>query len=44
MMLGSTLKEDKCLECGGDGSSCFRVNGVFRDSNLPTGKAYTHRT
>ena len=28
-MLGSTLTEDKCRVCGGDGTDCNTVNGVL---------------
>jgi hypothetical protein len=29
MMLGSSAREDKCRECGGDGSSCNTVRGIL---------------
>lgn len=35
-VLGSDSKEDKCRVCGGDGSSCETVEGVFNQS-LPEG-------
>uniref|UniRef100_A0A8B9C937 ADAM metallopeptidase with thrombospondin type 1 motif 10 n=1 Tax=Anser brachyrhynchus TaxID=132585 RepID=A0A8B9C937_9AVES len=35
-VLGSDAKEDKCRVCGGDGSSCETVEGVFNQS-LPEG-------
>ncbi|PRD28724.1 UNVERIFIED_CONTAM: Ppn [Trichonephila clavipes] len=37
MMLGSEVKEDKCQECGGDGSNCKTVEGVFDLKNLQVG-------
>lgn len=36
-MLDSSKKEDKCLQCGGDGRSCFEVKGLFDVPNLPKG-------
>jgi hypothetical protein len=36
-MLGSNVKEDKCRVCGGDGSSCRTVEGVFDLDNLQVG-------
>ncbi|XP_014669308.1 PREDICTED: papilin-like isoform X4 [Priapulus caudatus] len=36
-LLGSSAKEDKCRECGGDGSTCKTVEGLFDISNLQTG-------
>ncbi|KFW89492.1 Papilin, partial [Phalacrocorax carbo] len=36
-MLESAKKEDKCLQCGGDGSTCYSVKGTFDVSNLPKG-------
>lgn len=38
MMLGSEVKEDKCQECGGDGSNCKTVEGIFNQTNLQVGK------
>lgn len=35
-VLGSDVREDRCRICGGDGSSCDSVEGVFNDS-LPEG-------
>uniref|UniRef100_A0A8C6MJH1 ADAM metallopeptidase with thrombospondin type 1 motif, 10 n=1 Tax=Nothobranchius furzeri TaxID=105023 RepID=A0A8C6MJH1_NOTFU len=35
-VLGSDVREDRCRTCGGDGSSCVYVEGVFNDS-LPDG-------
>uniref|UniRef100_A0A8C5J3M9 ADAM metallopeptidase with thrombospondin type 1 motif 10 n=1 Tax=Junco hyemalis TaxID=40217 RepID=A0A8C5J3M9_JUNHY len=35
-VLGSDSKEDKCRVCGGDGSSCETIEGVFNHS-LPEG-------
>uniref|UniRef100_A0A3Q3LCA0 ADAM metallopeptidase with thrombospondin type 1 motif, 10 n=1 Tax=Mastacembelus armatus TaxID=205130 RepID=A0A3Q3LCA0_9TELE len=35
-ILGSDVREDRCRICGGDGSSCVSVEGVFNDS-LPEG-------
>ncbi|NWR50760.1 PPN protein, partial [Regulus satrapa] len=36
-MLESAKKEDKCLRCGGDGSTCYGVKGTFDVANLPKG-------
>ncbi|XP_060117802.1 papilin isoform X1 [Heteronotia binoei] len=36
-MLDSSKKEDKCLQCGGDGKACFEVKGLFDVPNLPKG-------
>ncbi|NXJ31915.1 PPN protein, partial [Ciconia maguari] len=36
-MLESAKKEDKCLQCGGDGSTCYAVKGTFDVPNLPKG-------
>lgn len=33
-ILGSDLREDKCRVCGGDGSSCETIEGVF-SADLP---------
>lgn len=38
MMLGSEVKEDKCQECGGDGSNCKTVEGIFNQTNLQVGE------
>lgn len=35
-VLGSDTKEDKCRVCGGDGSTCETIEGVFNHS-LPDG-------
>uniref|UniRef100_A0A8C5D8T8 A disintegrin and metalloproteinase with thrombospondin motifs 6 n=1 Tax=Gouania willdenowi TaxID=441366 RepID=A0A8C5D8T8_GOUWI len=35
-ILGSDAKEDRCRVCGGDGSSCEAMEGLFNDS-LPRG-------
>ncbi|XP_027020729.1 A disintegrin and metalloproteinase with thrombospondin motifs 10 isoform X1 [Tachysurus fulvidraco] len=35
-ILGSDAREDRCRLCGGDGSSCEAIEGVFNDS-LPEG-------
>ncbi|XP_074853207.1 papilin isoform X2 [Carettochelys insculpta] len=36
-MLNSAVKEDKCLQCGGDGRACYEVKGTFDVLNLPKG-------
>ncbi|NXE58816.1 PPN protein, partial [Calcarius ornatus] len=36
-MLESAKKEDKCLQCGGDGSTCYGVKGTFDMASLPKG-------
>lgn len=36
-ILESTKKEDKCLQCGGDNSTCYDVKGTFDVPNLPKG-------
>uniref|UniRef100_A0A8D0FFW9 Papilin, proteoglycan like sulfated glycoprotein n=1 Tax=Strix occidentalis caurina TaxID=311401 RepID=A0A8D0FFW9_STROC len=36
-MLESAKKEDKCLKCGGDGSTCYGVKGTFDVPSLPKG-------
>ncbi|XP_069714313.1 papilin isoform X1 [Phaenicophaeus curvirostris] len=36
-MLESTKKEDKCLQCGGDGRTCYGVKGTFDAPSLPKG-------
>ncbi|NXY42259.1 PPN protein, partial [Ceuthmochares aereus] len=36
-MLESTKKEDKCLQCGGDGKTCYGVKGTFDAPSLPKG-------
>ncbi|KAG1650386.1 Papilin [Nymphon striatum] len=35
--LGSDAKEDKCRQCGGDGSSCETISGTFDLDNLRIG-------
>ncbi|XP_029563001.1 A disintegrin and metalloproteinase with thrombospondin motifs 10 isoform X2 [Salmo trutta] len=35
-ILGSDVREDRCRICGGDGSNCEAIEGVFNDS-LPEG-------
>ena len=37
MMLGSTAREDKCRLCGGDGSMCNTIKGVFDQNNMQVG-------
>ncbi|XP_014217269.1 papilin isoform X2 [Copidosoma floridanum] len=37
MMLGSNAKEDTCRECGGDGSDCKTVRGLFDADDLQVG-------
>ncbi|XP_069773520.1 papilin-like isoform X2 [Narcine bancroftii] len=41
-MLGSFQTEDKCLKCGGDGSSCYQVKGLFDAADLPKGYNQIH--
>ncbi|NXK34565.1 PPN protein, partial [Piprites chloris] len=36
-MLESDKKEDKCLQCGGDGTTCYGVKGTFDVISLPKG-------
>ncbi|NXB93201.1 PPN protein, partial [Vidua chalybeata] len=36
-MLESVKKEDKCLQCGGDGNTCYGVKGTFDVASLPKG-------
>ncbi|NWI47327.1 PPN protein, partial [Picathartes gymnocephalus] len=36
-MLESAKKEDKCLQCGGDGTTCYGVNGTFDVASIPKG-------
>ncbi|NXA91583.1 PPN protein, partial [Melanocharis versteri] len=36
-MLESAKKEDKCLQCGGDGRTCYGVKGTFGVASLPKG-------
>ncbi|XP_076407132.1 papilin isoform X1 [Peromyscus maniculatus bairdii] len=35
--LDSTKQEDKCLQCGGDGSTCYPVTGTFDANDLSRG-------
>ncbi|XP_031784533.1 papilin isoform X3 [Nasonia vitripennis] len=37
MMLGSSAREDACRECGGDGSDCNTVKGLFDQDDLQAG-------
>ncbi|KAL6256089.1 hypothetical protein P5V15_013324, partial [Pogonomyrmex californicus] len=37
MMLGSDTKEDACRECGGDGSDCNTIEGLFDTDDLQVG-------
>ncbi|TKS87149.1 Papilin Precursor [Collichthys lucidus] len=36
-MLESPQQEDPCLQCGGNGQSCYRVKNSFSISNMPKG-------
>ncbi|NXG74017.1 PPN protein, partial [Baryphthengus martii] len=36
-LLESTKKEDKCLQCGGNGSTCYVVKGTFDVPSFPKG-------
>ncbi|NXO81113.1 PPN protein, partial [Sitta europaea] len=36
-MLESAKKEDKCLQCGGNGSTCYGVKGTFDVASLSKG-------
>ncbi|KAM3594567.1 uncharacterized protein V6R79_009713 [Siganus canaliculatus] len=36
-MLESAQQEDPCLQCGGNGHSCYRVKNSFSLNNLPNG-------
>lgn len=38
MMLGSDTREDACRECGGDGSDCNTVAGLFDTDDLQVGE------
>lgn len=31
--LGSDVREDRCRVCGGDGSTCETIEGIFNGSN-----------
>ncbi|XP_024853900.1 papilin isoform X3 [Bos taurus] len=35
--LDSSKEEDKCLRCGGDGTTCYPVTGVFEANDLSRG-------
>ncbi|XP_047396271.1 papilin isoform X2 [Sciurus carolinensis] len=35
--LDSSKQEDKCLQCGGDGTSCYPVTGTFNANDLSRG-------
>ncbi|XP_055292746.1 papilin isoform X2 [Moschus berezovskii] len=35
--LDSSKQEDKCLRCGGDGTTCYPVTGVFEANDLSRG-------
>ncbi|XP_049626236.1 papilin [Suncus etruscus] len=35
--LDSSMQEDKCLQCGGDGTTCYHVTGVFDAKDLSRG-------
>ncbi|KAM9714065.1 papilin isoform 6-T7 [Dama dama] len=35
--LDSLKQEDKCLQCGGDGTTCYPVTGVFEANDLSRG-------
>lgn len=37
-VLGSDLREDKCRVCGGDGSACETIEGVFSPALPGNGK------
>ena len=41
MMLGSDAKEDACRECGGDGSDCNTVTGLFDTDDLQVGELFS---
>lgn len=36
-MLDSPQQEDSCLQCGGNGQSCYRVKSSFTTPNPPHG-------
>lgn len=42
-ILGSDVREDRCRICGGDGSSCVSVEGLF-NSSLPEGGTQVKQT
>lgn len=35
--LDSSKQEDKCLQCGGDGTTCYPVTGTFDANDLSRG-------
>lgn len=37
-VLGSDLREDKCRVCGGDGSACETIEGVFSPASPAAGE------
>ncbi|XP_070106135.1 papilin isoform X5 [Equus caballus] len=37
--LDSSKQEDKCLQCGGDGTTCYPVTGTFEANDLSRGHA-----
>lgn len=37
--LDSSKQEDECLQCGGDGTTCYPVTGVFDANDLSRGGA-----
>lgn len=41
MLLGSDAREDACRECGGDGSDCNTVTGVFDTDDLQVGELFS---
>lgn len=41
-ILGSDVREDRCRICGGDGSSCQVIEGVFNDSLSEGGTECVH--
>lgn len=43
-MLESHQQEDPCLQCGGNGQSCYRVKNSFSVRNLPTGMPHIFMT
>lgn len=36
-MLGSDIREDKCRQCGGDGTTCNTLSGVLDTQDLQLG-------
>lgn len=37
MMLGSHAREDKCRQCGGNGTTCKTLSGVLDNQDLSVG-------